>query len=89
MRVTQVRYAGFRDDTPDGPTSGAVTLVGEDSSIQLQITLPRRIEILNSQHRLLLLAEALKQARRMPEYRSRGALRLSECFLPHKPRKKA
>ncbi len=82
MMITDVEFSGFRSDTPDGATHGSISLIAGDTRINVPLTLPRRVEIGKSQHRLLLLAEALRQTRHMPEYRAKGALRLAPNLLP-------
>ncbi|PYG29456.1 hypothetical protein [Pelagimonas varians] len=83
MMITKVEYDGFCDDAPGGAMQGSIALIAGDTRINVSLTLPRRIEITQSRHRLLLLAEALRQTRHMPEYRSKGAIRLAPGFLPH------
>lgn len=82
MMITKVEYDGFCDDTPGGALQGSISLIGGGTRINVPLTLPRRVEIAKSRHRLLLLAEALRQTRRMPEYRTRGAIRLAPELLP-------
>ncbi len=80
MYVEEIEIAGFRDTPPEGPSQGAVVLVGQDKRIQIPLTLHRHIEV--AQHRRILLAEALRQARRVPEFRKKGALRFAPGLLP-------
>ncbi|MGH1412239.1 MAG: hypothetical protein ACRBB0_02025 [Pelagimonas sp.] len=82
MIITDVEYSGFRHDGPNGVTSGSISLICGDTRINVPLTLPRRVEISKSKHRLLLLAEALRQTRHMPEYRAKGAIRLAPGILP-------
>ncbi|WP_425074248.1 hypothetical protein [Sagittula sp. S175] len=81
MYVTRIEFAGFKP-TPNGPFSGSVVLVSEDTRMQIPLTMPRRVEVQHSRHRLLLLAEALRKARRIPDYRQRGRLRFAPGVLP-------
>ncbi|SMX26664.1 hypothetical protein TRP8649_00749 [Pelagimonas phthalicica] len=87
MIISKVEYTGFRDIGPGGCMRGSVSLVAGETRINVPLTLPRKVEIDKSQHRLLLLAEALRQTRRMPEYRRKGSLKLAPELM--KARKQA
>lgn len=82
MMITKVEYDGFCDDAPNGAMHGSISLISGDTRINVPLTLPRRVEIGQNRHRLLLLAEALRQTRHMPEYRTKGALSLAPGILP-------
>ena len=82
MYVTGIEYAGFQPGSEDGPTTGSVVLVCDDTRVQIPLTVSRRIEMAHSRHRLLLLAEAIRQARRVPDYRGQGRLRFAPGLLP-------
>lgn len=82
MMINKVEYSGFRDDAPGGAHQGSISLVSDATRINVPLTLPRRVEISKNRHRLLLLAEALRQARHMPEYRKKGAICLAPGILP-------
>lgn len=81
MHITSIEFAGF-STTQSGASSGSVVLVSDDARMQIPLTLQRRVEVAHSRHRLLLLAEALRQARRIPEYRRRGTLTFAPGVLP-------
>ena len=81
MYVTSIEFAGFLP-TQSGPFSGSVVLVSDGARMQIPLTVPRRVEVQQSRHRLLLLAEALRKARRVPDYKDRGQLRFAPGVLP-------
>ena len=82
MIITDVEYIGFNDSGPSGASQGAIALISHGVRINIPLTLPRRVEIGKSKHRLLLLAEALRQTRHMPEYRTKGTIRFAPGILP-------
>ena len=82
MYVTGIEIAGFRRRSTDGRIDGSVVLVGDGTRMQIPLTLNRRVELRAQKDRLLLLARALRELRRVPEYRDTGALRFAPGLLP-------
>jgi hypothetical protein len=82
MYVERIELAGFDDGPVGQPNQGIVVLVGDGQRLQIPLTLPRRIEMTESRQRLLLLAAALREVRRLPHYRRRGRLRFAPGILP-------
>lgn len=82
MYVTGIEIAGFRRRSEDGTLTGSVVLIAKDRRVQIPLTLERRVELEKSRERLLLLARALRQARRVPDLRLKGALRFAPGVLP-------
>jgi hypothetical protein len=83
MYIKRIELAGFSAPSPDGGTDGAVVLITDAGErMQIPLTLPHRLEMQRSRHRLLVLAEALKKARRVPSLRAPGKLRFAPGLLP-------
>ena len=83
MHVRRIEISGFREDLPGGSGSGCVALIADGQRLQVPLTLPRKVEILKSRHRLRLLALALKRARRMPEYLDGEEMTFAPGLLPY------
>ncbi|WP_425101624.1 hypothetical protein [Tropicibacter sp. S64] len=83
MYIKRVEFSGFRADLPGGSGSGCVALITDSTRVQIPLTVPHAVEVLKSRHRLRLLALALKQARRMPEYLNGEEIRFAPGILPH------
>lgn len=76
MYITEIEFTGFDGDL----CTGSVTLVAGDTRMQIPLTLERRQEMDETRTRLLLLAAAIAQARRVPDYR--GKLKFAPGVLP-------
>ncbi|KUF10440.1 hypothetical protein AVJ23_11145 [Pseudoponticoccus marisrubri] len=83
MYVRKIEIAGFEG----GARAGAVTLVAGRLRVQIPLTLPRQVEIVETRHRLMVLAQALRQARRVPDLGGGGRLRFAPGVLPAELRK--
>lgn len=82
MYVTKIEISGFRSPGPEGLRIGAVTLDAGQTRMQIPLSVPARFHPDNARHRLLLMAHALRQARRLPEFRKRGTMRFAPGLLP-------
>jgi hypothetical protein len=89
MHIEKIEFSGFNSPPSDDISAGAVTFVTDGTRLQIPLTMPRRIEMGKSRDRLLVLAEALKTARLLPEYRKKGELRFAPGVLPQELRRKA
>ncbi len=88
MYIKSIELAGFSGPSASGVTNGAVVLITDEGErVQIPLTLPHRLEMQRSRHRLLVLAEALKQARRVPSLRAPGKLRFAPGLLPRELRR--
>ncbi|MFZ7092990.1 hypothetical protein [Primorskyibacter sp. 2E233] len=83
MYVTSIEISGFHDAAHGGAHHGAVSLVTDGRRLQIPLTVPRRVEVLKSRHRLRLLAMALKRARQMPEYLEGEEILFAPGILPY------
>lgn len=82
MYVEQIDYEGFDDTGTNGVIHGTVAFVSKGRRLAIALTVPRQMEIQDSRHRLLLMAKAIRQARRMPEFREGSRLRFAPGLLP-------
>lgn len=86
MYVTRIEIAGFKAPAGEGPHSGTVTLEAEGQRMLIPLSLEKRVRPEEGRHRLLLIAHALRRARRLPEFRKRGAMRFAPGLLPEELR---
>ncbi len=83
MFVKQIEVAGFRRRAPDGTLSGTIAFVASDRRVNVDLNVPHDAQARDRSNRLRLLAEALRQLRKMPEFRScAGALDFAPGLLP-------
>ena len=76
MHIKTIDYTGFDGPEPEGQKKGTVSLIAEDGRIMLAFSAPPRVSPWKMAMRRRILAKAVSQAMRMPEFRS-GEKRLS------------
>jgi hypothetical protein len=86
MYVKNIEYTGF---CGHDICEGAVTLIGDDTRVQVQMTLPHRIELHRQKDRLKLLATALATLDRVPGDRKTHNLRFAPGIFPAQNRRQA
>lgn len=79
MYVKNIEYTGF---CGSDICQGAVTLIGEDTRVQVQLTLPHKIELHRQKDRLELLATALATLDRVPGDRKTHDLHFAPGIFP-------
>lgn len=86
MYVKNIEYTGF---CGNDLCEGAVTLIGEDTRVQVQMTLPHKIELYRQKDRLRLLTSALAMLDRVPGVAKSDALRFAPGIFPAQHRRQA
>lgn len=86
MYVTRIEIAGFKAPAREGLYQGTVTLEADGQRMLIPLALAKPVRPDLGRHRLLLIAHALRRARRLPEYRKRGAMRFAPGLLPEELR---
>ncbi|MDJ0821781.1 MAG: hypothetical protein QNJ09_08235 [Paracoccaceae bacterium] len=90
MYVKKIEMAGFRRPAPDGTLRGTIAFVAADQRVNVDLNIPHDLPPRDRSTRLQLLSEALRQLRRMPEFRNRSAaLSFAPGLLPRSMQKGA